>query len=64
MSIARNIGIQRAVGSYLTFVDSDDYVEKDYLKVLYEAMLENLELSICGVYFAEKIVMKNSTEEH
>ncbi len=30
-SRARNVGIQTATGTYLTFVDSDDWVSKDYI---------------------------------
>lgn len=37
LSDARNRGIEEAHGDYLTFVDSDDYVEKDYLKTLCDA---------------------------
>lgn len=34
VSVARNKGIQRAKGSYLTFVDGDDYLRPDYLDSL------------------------------
>ena len=34
LSDARNVGINRANGRYIGFVDSDDYVEPDYLEQL------------------------------
>ena len=32
VSSARNIGIENANGDWITFVDSDDYIEKDFCK--------------------------------
>lgn len=37
LSSARNAGIAKAKGAYICFVDSDDYIEADYLQRLYEA---------------------------
>lgn len=36
LSDARNVGIQNATGEYITFIDSDDYVDKDYLEFLHD----------------------------
>lgn len=35
-SEARNMGLDRMTGSYVTFVDSDDWVELDYVETLYK----------------------------
>lgn len=32
VSAARNLGVSKASGKYLTFIDSDDYVTEDYLE--------------------------------
>ena len=36
VSAARNRGIEEAGGRYLAFVDPDDWLDKDYLRKLYE----------------------------
>ncbi len=41
LSDARNYGIERATGEFITFVDSDDYVHRDFLKVLYHECADN-----------------------
>lgn len=48
-SAARNEGIRRAQGAYISFVDADDRVEPDLLEKLYEIMAEaGAEISACG----------------
>lgn len=37
-SFARRVGIESSSGEWLTFIDSDDMIEDDYLERLYDAM--------------------------
>ena len=39
LSAARNVGIKRAKGKYICFIDSDDIIAEDYLSILYENAL-------------------------
>lgn len=49
LSDARNYGIKRAKGSYVTFVDSDDFVDSNMIEELFcNAAVNNCEISICG----------------
>jgi glycosyl transferase, family 2/glycosyl transferase family 8 len=39
VSSARNLGIERSKGQYITFIDSDDWVDSDYLEILYNFLV-------------------------
>lgn len=41
LSDARNYGIEKAKGNLITFIDSDDYVEKEYLQELLNNLKKN-----------------------
>lgn len=48
---ARNSGLEKAKGNYITYVDSDDFVEKDCYKSLLEfAEDRNCDILICDYY--------------
>ncbi len=45
---ARNTGLREAKGKYICFVDSDDYLHPDYVRILYENLINyKADLSIC-----------------
>ena len=48
---ARNIGLSRATGKYICFVDSDDLVERDYVLKLVRAIEQtDSDIAVCSYY--------------
>ncbi len=47
VSVARNLGIETSVGEYITFIDSDDWIEAQMFEQLYNAA-ENCDIIFCG----------------
>lgn len=48
VSVARNNAINQAVGSYIVFCDSDDFVESNFLEEMHKNILDN-DLVICSI---------------
>lgn len=50
LSSARNTGIDKATGDYICFVDSDDWISKDYVSKLMDSIIENnSDIAICNI---------------
>ena len=50
LSDARNCGVEKAEGRYVTFIDSDDYISRDYIEYLYGLLVNNgADISSCGM---------------
>ena len=49
VSSAWNAGLDNSTGDYICFVDSDDWVEKEYIQKLYEALKKyDCDISMCS----------------
>ncbi len=47
----RNFGIKKSIGKYIMFVDSDDYLDKNACKIMYEkAIKDKLDIVVCDYY--------------
>lgn len=51
LSDARNVAIDQANGDWITFVDSDDYVSKDYVETLY-CLVEKYDCEVSVAWFS------------
>ena len=61
LSDARNYGVERANGKYIGFVDSDDFIDSDMYKTLYDVIKrENADVAECNM----KIVYPNSARQY
>ena len=58
VSAARNAGIDAALGEWIAFVDSDDWLHKDYLKILISGILSDTDIVICNC-----LVTSNQSEK-
>lgn len=51
LSSARNLGMANATGKYISFIDSDDYIELDMLEKLYNKAEEtSADITICDLW--------------
>ena len=65
VSRARNIGLKRASGEIISFVDSDDWVHKRYFEVLINSLVKySADMAVCSYYrTAEYLEIPDISEE-
>ena len=67
LSEARNFGIQKAKGKYITFIDSDDYISNNMIEKLYNKITqENFDIAVCDSLYEypnKSIVVSCNLEE-
>ena len=60
VSSARNLGLKTATGSFIMFVDSDDYIENDTVEKALHLIEKGSDIAIWGYVFEEN----NKTSKH
>ena len=51
---ARNVGIGISNGSYITFVDSDDFIDEKYCEVMYNLLVDSdADIACCTSYYLQ-----------
>lgn len=67
VSVARNLGIEKARGEFITFIDIDDWIEPDYLEKMYSVQKKkNADMIICEYYKAfdkDRELLKDSQQK-
>ncbi|SKB65924.1 Glycosyltransferase involved in cell wall bisynthesis [Lachnospiraceae bacterium] len=63
LSVARNTGIDNALGEYICFVDSDDMLEKDALERLWRYVRENKGIEIIGYETGDLVYESNDLDK-
>lgn len=53
VSDTRNLGIKKSSGKYIMFIDSDDYIDDDYIKKMYNCFQENIDIVVSGYRFID-----------
>lgn len=52
LSSARNLGIEKSKGKYICFVDSDDWIEKDYIEKMYNMIIkDDSQICVCNMKY-------------
>lgn len=60
VSNARNVGIQYAEGAYITFVDADDWVDREcYEKMLVNAVKTQADIVVAGFIISQKAAQQS-----
>ncbi len=59
-SAARNVGLSKATGDYISFIDSDDTIKPSFVADLLAAYDDKTTLSVCGINYKR---LKNKSSE-
>lgn len=62
VSKARNFGLSKAQGEWITFVDCDDWLEVNYLEVLYSQVDENIDIVMASFFFNKENIGESITK--
>lgn len=55
LSSSRQIGLERATGDYICFIDADDYLHGNYVLELLTAVIEkNADMAVCNTIFVDE----------
>ena len=65
-SDARNKGLEVATGKFISFIDGDDVITKDFVETLYEPLLlkNEISISVCAIKPFQRNKSDISTKRH
>ena len=64
ISETRNVGLKRATGEYVGFVDSDDFIKQSMFEVMYtRAKTDNSDIVICNYILYNELVGEKEVKE-